>query len=455
MNSLIRRLRRRLTRRRAVPSVLTHEEALRLLVDYHFNRLPAEASTRVEEHIRSCAACQRAGLGHARTERHHALRQLTSVRPTRRRRLPRISRRALVITGLLCVCTATVLGVLTNRLPSTAQLLPGQGALDDQATPPMLTARTPLALRTTGAAAVAADPRDHTIAVAGAYGGTPTITLRGAADGQLAPTFAWPGKGVPSMLAWSPSGSALAASDGTVVVVWDVSVPALRWTADSPASTPAAIFAYENGAVASTPDLTTALATSAFLQWGEDGQLVPAPVAAAEPRGAALANGSLVGVWRASGTHFLFQGAEIVAGPGAEPAKTRRVVLDWSPDGHYLLYSAASQHVEMPDDPTPTTAQRGAPPPDAILVRILRHLSAARHGDGFAWFSGDGKRLAVCDRSASTAALHVYDLTSSRLIAALPGVCDDLTVSSVAWMSHSYVLLVALPGQPVRPYTAK
>jgi hypothetical protein len=429
--------------------VLTHEEALRLLVDYHFNRLPAEASAKIEDHIRSCAACQREGLGHARTERHSALRQLASVRPARRRRLPRSSRRGIVGAGVLCVAVVVTLGVITHRVTLT----PGQGDTLGQAPAPLLAAQVPLPLRTSGAAAVAADPSDHIVAVAGTYSGTPNITLFSATDGQTIRTLAWPGSGVPTALAWAPDGTVLAASDGALVADLDTSTPTPRWTHSAPTSGTASIFLARNGAVASTPNLTDGLASNAFLQWGADGQLIPAPIGAAEPLGAASANGPLVGAWRARGTHFSLHGADVFAGMDPPAAKSHHIALDWSPDGRYLLYSIPSQHVAMPDA-SGSAAQQGAPPPDAILVRILRRLQQAKQGDGFAWFAGTGKRLAVCDRTSTGAALQVYDLGSSRLIAALPGVCDGLEVTSVAWLSHSNVLLIALPGQPVREYQA-
>ncbi len=444
----LRLLARRIRRRKPVVSTLTHHEATRLLVDYHFGRLSPEQSSAVEAHVRTCTICRQEGLDHAPTEHHAALRRLVSVRGARP--APRVRPRALVIALLIATAALLILGTL--RI--------GPGLLDSgraSMPPPQLVARTLLPLNTVSATGVASDPGGSLLAVT--TSSPTTILLSQANSGLLAQQLSWPGSGTPATLAWSPNGHYLAATDGAMVAIWSVPGPpsasrlhAVRlWVHAVPQSPSAAVYAVNNGQVVDTPDLATQLAQHAFLAWESDGTLSPAPDGAAAPIDAAAEGGPLVGMWRMGGTQLVPQpGGQV--GVGSRATDTPNAGdLDWSPDDNFVLWSRVVQPVALSSS-TANSAAPGAPPPDEPLAVVADHLAARGSGDALAWFTPDGRAIALCDPSSAGAALQIVDLDSDLPIYTLPGACAGLSVTRATWLADGTTLVLALHDQTVQEY---
>ena len=442
-----RRLARRLSRRPRVPSTLPHAEAARLLVDYHFGRLSPERSAAVEAHVRTCGTCQREGLDHAYTQQQIAMRRLDSVRATRP--TPHGRHAMLFLAAALAIAALLSLGV--------AQFASWAGRVGSGTTsvPAALVAHMSLALSTTGAAGVTSDPSGNLLAVAN-VGSTATVTIWQAHSGLLVRTLAWPGSAAPASLAWSPDGRELVASDGKVVGMWSLASGTLTWAEDVPTAISAAIYVASTGQIASLPPLAQDLAQHAFLQWGADSSLLPAPAGAAAPLGATLPGGALVGMWRATGTHLVsLPGGAVAVGDWSTSAAGD---LDWSPDGRFVLWSRVVQSVALPPAPGQAEAQ-GAPTPNPPLAAVAARLAARGTGDALAWFTPDGRALALCDRSSTGASLQVIDLKSTRVQYSLGGACDGLAVTSAAWLAGAspqvWTLALAQPNHPVQEFAVR
>ena len=147
---------------------LSHEEASRLLIEYHVGRLSPELSAGVEEHVRTCPVCQREGLHHAPTEMRETARQFEHIRP--KRSSPNLPLRPILAFALLLVILVAV-GIsdvhhdlfYPSNMFSARGYFPSSNSLPvstvpSQPTPSLLTATVRFETAHTQASAVAISP---------------------------------------------------------------------------------------------------------------------------------------------------------------------------------------------------------------------------------------------------------------------------------------------------------
>lgn len=445
---------RRKPQRMTVAS-LSHDEAVQYLVEYHFGRLSPAMNAAVEAHIRTCRICQRQGLSHAATEKRDIARQMKRIRPGNRR----ISHRgrnfivllALVAIGQLAVYAltrpqgilpATIFGSLSRGAPPA--VTPTAGTL------PIPETKSVLGAASRGMVALSVSPDGKTIAGAMKQGSSQVIVLWSATGGTARTTLTWSGSAVPGAIAWSPDGDKLAATDGTTIGVWDLPTTVPTWTAAAPTAPALSTFGTQAGSPVRSVSTSGAFANGTFLLWGSDGQLTSAPAGAAGPSGIVTPGAPLIGLWQSTGSHVYADGHGS-AFVGISDADVSRHVslLAWSPDGQYVLWGAVSQHVMLDG------ASGGIAPPNPVIAADAQAVAQTKNGDALVWFSPDGRTLAECKRTTPGAALRIYDIASGKALAALPDACDQLTISSLAWVGSGGDFALALPGQPITLFDAR
>lgn len=430
-------------------SRLSHEQAADLLVDYHFGRLSPKMNAAVEAHVRTCRICQRQGLEHAATERREVLR--VRVKPTR----PLVSRRSRVIFVLLLLALGfqlTIFEVVRSDSPFAALL--HHGAAAPSPTPSVTPTATVAAVRkvlafdsSTNAAVLTLSPDGKSLAGGPVSGSAPTIGLWDASTGVQTATLAWPGDAAPGVLAWSPDGTQLAASDGSFVGVWDVSSKTMRWRVILPSTPAVRVYdATDSGNVVQRPDANGVFAQGMALKWGNNGQVQDAPASALGASGVATVGGPAISLWQASGFHLFKADGNVSVGFSQSDRDQHRALLSWSPDGHYLFWTNVARAVAA------SGSNAGLPPPDPVVAAIAGQLGANDQDDASVWLTSDGSRLAGCTRTRSGAPLDVYDVAAGRVVATLAGVCDHLSSASLAWSADGATLFIAVPGAPTASY---
>ena len=430
------------------------------LVDYHFGRLSPEMNAAVEIHVRDCDVCQRQGLVHAPTEKRQIMRRLRRVRPARAL-VSRRGRTVLLLLIVLLIVQLVVFEIITQgalfALFSGGASRPGAPAPTAAATaltatpaPAALASSLTFDTASTGAAALAVSPDGKIAASAGPSNSGLAIQLWSVSSGKLVGTLDWPGDAVPGTLAWSADSTHLAAADGGIVVAWTVATGGLLWNLQLPAAPAVRVYDVQAGSVIDRPDPAATFANGAARVFGADGKLAPAPASAGIP---GVGQSAAVGLWQAAGSHvFAPTKGSAAVGISSDDAAHRLSLLNWSRDGRFLLWAAVSQPVVVSAD-----AAHGGPP-NALAARLATTVagaSSAASGDGLAWFSPDGRDMVICDRTASSAPLRVYDIASQRVLATLATLasgCDGLTTASLAWLPGATGFALAAPGKPVALY---
>ncbi len=446
---------------------LSHEEATRYLVDYNFNRLSPEISSAVEEHVRTCPVCQRAGLAHAPKQRRAQLRMFRRLRPTRASLAVRLRPlRPFALDALLLAVLCAIGLSVYNRDPfyitrplGLRALFPFPNALPTQSVPPhptpsLLTATLRFETAGVQASAISVSP-DGSLAVAGGTkSSTPVLVVYDTVSGKATATLTWPGDDVPGTLAWSSSSDAFAACDGATLAIWQMPSHTLQSTIPVSKQPGLRVYDVTSGQAVRTLDARTAFTAGTLLHWGADGQLSPAPAGAAGPSGVARPGNPLVGLWRVSGSRmFLLSGGRLVV--GFDTADDAHGLLDWAPDERYILWGRASQPVTVPRaDTTPNAGatDEGVAVPDVAVGTVARQLAQTGRGDVLLWFAPQGNALAICDRRAKGAALSVYSVDSDQVISVLPQACDTLSLSSFSWMPAGRAFLLTAPNHPITLY---
>jgi Putative zinc-finger len=426
-----------------------------LLVDYHFGRLSPEINAAVEAHVRDCAVCQRQGLAHAPTEKRQIMRRLRKVRPARAL-VSRRGRTVLLLLIVLLIVQLVVFEVITQgalfSLFAGGPAPAGPSASTTATSPTTAPAQSALASSltfdkgSTGATALAVSPDGKIAASAGSNNSGPSIQLWSVSTGKLVDTLAWPDADVPGTLAWSADSSRLAAADGSFVAAWTVATGELLWNLQLPKAPAVRIYDVQAGGVIDRPDPATTFANGAARVFGADGKLIPAPATAGLP---GVGQSAAVGLWQAAGSHvFASAKGSAAVGISTDDAAHRLSLLNWSHDGRFLLWATVSQPVAVSADAT-----HGGPP-NALAARLATAVASAgaSSADGLAWFSPDGRDMVVCDRTASSAPLRIYDIASERVLATLAGGCDGLTTASLAWLPGATGFALAAPGKPVALY---
>lgn len=447
-------------RRRRPRVVISHEQATRYLVDYHFGRLPREQEIEVEAHLRVCPRCASEGLRHEPTAKRAAGRKLEAVRP---RKLPRRRRRFAVVAVLAGVVIVALMGgvVYAGGLPIVlgafgvnAAATDGTRAAKASATPAVLKPLYQLGQPPQTVGAIAASPDGRLVAVSGVRAGKRGIEIWRLRTRTRLAVLDWPGNAVPGAVAWSPQGVALAAADQGTIAVWDMGAdrermgaPALRWGAALPPGRSARVYATRDGSSRPLDGAERSLDRGRFLLWGPDGTLMPAPVGAA-PNGVAPPGGPLVGMWQEQGTHvFVAPDGTVQLGISPTDIVGQKSIVQWAPDGRHLFWTNLASRLAAAG--TSTEALDQLPVPDAVVGVWLRRLARDGAGDVYAWLSPDARQVALCAPRATGSELRVFDVATGRVTAAHPTLCANLDASLVTWLPSSQALAIATRNAPV------
>lgn len=457
-------------KRTTIPE-LSHDEAMTQLLDYHVGRLSREMNAAVEAHIKICPICQRRGLRQAANEKRTIQRRIRHVRPTRRL-LSRRGRGFLLFLTVLLVTQLIVIEFLRGAIP-----LPGflrgiprvtisQSTSTSTPTPATLASSSTFDPASSGTTAMALSPDGKMLATVLNHG-SPAILLWNVSTGKQTDSIPWPDNTPPGILAWSRDGKQIAAADGSVISAWVLPSHNPSWTLNLPLGTAMRVYDVQAGEVTQRPDPAAAFANGTFLQWAANGQLVSAPAGAAGSTGVVAPGSPLVGLWQVSGSHiFLTAKGAVAVGVAQADAAHHSALLNWSPDGRYLLWGITTQPVAVAatstTSATATSATQavaptatvstiaGVPPPDAVVANLAANLGQAEHGDTLIWFSPDGKTLAECDTSSSSNVLQIYDISTARAISIVPSGCKNFSsLAGFAWEPSSTAFLLALPGKPI------
>lgn len=449
---------------------LSHEEVVACFVDYHFGRLSPEMNRAVEQHVRGCARCKREGLQRAAMERQVAARKLKGVRGGK----PPISQRGrrLIFILLTLVLAQIIAYQLVNGRAGAFLSLLAQGRLG--AAQPNLSQPAPIALSTNqkyplataGAASLALSADGKLLAVAqpATQGERPTVTIWSAASMTRLAALPWPGanaSAVPSSLAWSSDDSRLAGEDGAQIVIWAMSgggsSGSVLWQLQTPAAPAMRVYDVTQQAIVQQPDPATAFGHGPLV-WGPDGSVGAAPAGAAGTSGVTGPQTPVISPWSTAGAH-IFGGASGSAPAGdaligSSDSDTQRgaSMLNWSPDGRYLLWGALSLPV--------TSAAHGGSAgqaPDSLAAQVAAQVGqAGGKADALLWFAPDGTRVVACSRAGgpqTKTPAQVYDVATGDLIATLSDTCAGLGVHSAVWDGAGKLFTIIPPSGPIETYT--
>ena len=439
--------------RAAIPR-LRHEQVVEKFVDYHFGRLSPEMNIAIERHVRSCARCKREGLTHAANERKGAARQLRGVRGGK----PLLSRRTRnILFALLVIAIAQLvvyqiingragafISLLSLSSPNTGQITSTQG--------PVVALRPDGAfpLVTTNASAIALSSDDKRIAIA-QTSPKRVIAVWDIASKKVTVSLPWPDATAPTSIAWSADGSRLAAVDGSQILVWDVGSGSVLWQLSVPTAPAMRVYDIGQQTIIARPDPASAFASGA-LAWGADGALNAAPVGALGPVGVSTPQAPVVGMWSSAGSHlFAGSGGASLVGASASDAKAGVALLDWSPDGKYLLWGALSQPVAVG---VAQSAKATSHPPDSVVGQLAQRIAqAGGSANALVWFAPVGKLVAVCDQTIPGAHIEMIVIATGRVAYRLDEVCTGMTAHSAVWSSSGANFYVVPPSSPVESYT--
>ena len=449
---------RRQATRKPVPK-LSHEEAIEHLVEYEFGRLSPMMNAAVEAHVRSCPICQRQGLDHAATEKRQIERHIRHLKPARRR-LSKRGRFLIVLLLLLVIGQVAVIRI------SQGGLLGQHGATASAtSTPQNSPTATPRALKPTmpftqssDGGALAFAPNGKSVVGILDQSGVQTVGSWDVTTGKSLATYAWGGTSAPVAFAWSPDGNLLAAADGANIGVWNVKTQASLWIVTLPGGGNIRIYDSQSGSIVQKPDATTTFANGGLIAWGQTGQ-TPTTVSGAKPH-VSVPGDPQVSLWQSAGTH-LFAGSRagaVTVGYSSSAGAAHEALLNWSPDGRYLIWSTAGQPVSLTAGSTTSATPgsgSGVAVPDQIVGATVNALAHSGKGDALEWFSPDGKLLAQCDRStAPSADLTIFNRATGQPVFVVSGVCGQLSLGSLSWASTGGAFALSVPHAPAAEYLA-
>lgn len=435
---------------------LSHEEVVARFVDYHFGRLTPEMNRAIEAHVRTCSRCKRERLSRAASERQASNRKLRRVRGGKPLIGPR-GRIALLALTLLVTAQLVLVQVTRGKAQPLLSLVSqwhAQGAAPVVGGAPVsLTANWRLPASTADASAIALSVDGKSLAVARS-GEHPTITLWGAKSGDRLAALAWTAGDAPATLAWSPDGSLLAASSPSEIIIWSMSPYKVVAQFSLPSASAMRVYDVRQETLIASPDPATAFAGGPLV-WGANGSLSRAPAGAAGPTGVTSPQTPLIGFWSSEGAHLYGNGH----GPihiGISPADAQRgeALLDWSPDGRYLMWALLNMPVSGAG-----SSPASVPPDTVVQALVARALlgsktaSAPGENDALLWFSPDASRVAVCDRTQPNARIQIYGIASGVAVASLDVACANLPAHAAQWTADSSQLYIAPISGPTAVYT--
>jgi hypothetical protein len=296
-----------------------------------------------------------------------------------------------------------------------------------------------LAVADAGAIALSANGATLAVAQGSEH---PTVALWSVKTRARIATFAWTSGESPASLAWSPDGSLLAASSASQMIIWSVRSHTLVWQLTLPGTPAARVYDVGQQAIIAQPD-PASLFASGPLVWGADGALSPAPVGAIGPAGVSSPQTPVIGLWSSDGAHLFGDGHGAVhVGISDGDIERGAAMLDWSPDGRYLLWAALNLPVS---GGSPASA-----PPDSLVQTLVAHVlktsktaSAPGAGDALIWFSPDASRAAVCDRTQPNTRARIYDVATGAPLATLNVSCAGVPAHAAQWSANGATLYFA------------
>ncbi len=444
-----------MSRRKSLPR-LSHEEVVARFVDYHFGRLTPEMNRAVEAHVRTCARCKRERLTNAASERQASNRKLRRVRGGKPLLGPR-GRIALLALTLLITAQAVLVQVTRGQAQPLLSLISqwhAQGAAPAIGAAPIslnVNWRFPAATSDASAIALSVDGKSLAVARSGDH---PTITLWGAKSADRLAALPWTAGGAPTTMAWSPDGSLLAASSSSEIVIWAMSPYKVVTQFSLPSAPAMRVYDMRQETMIASPDPATVF-SSGPLVWGADGSLSPAPAGAAGPTGVTSPQTPLIGFWSSEGAHLYGNGhGSIHIGISPADAQRGEALLDWSPDGRYLMWA-------MLDLPVSGAGSSPASvPPDTVVQALVtrarlesKTASTPGENDALLWFSPDASQIAVCDRTNPNTHVQIYGIASGVAMAALNVTCANLPAHALQWTADGSQLYIAPTNGPVAIYT--
>ena len=447
---------RRQATRKPVPK-MSHEQAVEHLVEYEFGRLSPMMNAAVEAHVRSCPICQRQGLDHAATEKRQIERHIKHLKPARRR-LSKRGRFLIVLLLLLVVGQVAIIRISQGGLLGHHGGTSGATATPQSsptAAPRALTPGRPFVQSSDGGALAFAPDGKSVVGIMD-QNGVQTVGVWDVTSGKSLATYAWGGSSAPVAFAWSPDGTLLAAADGGSIGVWNVKSQASQWLVSLPPAGNIRIYDVPGGANSTPlrPDATKTFANGGLIAWGPP---LNTSVTSAKPYVSGPGDAQ-VSLWQSAGTHLFAgsNGGPVTIGYSSNAGTAREALLNWSPDGHYLIWATTGQPVKIASGSASSATPgpgSGVAVPDQIVGAAANALAHSGKGDALEWFSPDGQLLAQCDRSGTSSAdLTIWNRSASRPVFVVNGVCGQLTLGSLSWAAKGGAFVLSVPHAPVAEY---
>jgi dipeptidyl aminopeptidase/acylaminoacyl peptidase len=432
------------------------------MVDYHFGRLAPQMNRAIEEHIRTCPRCKAEGLASAPSARQSSGRKLRRVRGGK----PLIGSRGrrVILAILVLIAFQIVLFQITRGQAQSLVTI-----LDQWRAPGVSSA---LGVNTanlrpidyipgaTDGSAIALSMDGQTVALAQSAVINPnnpsaaariSVSLWSVKNSDQITSIPWAAADAPSGLAWSADGSELALASSSQVAVWSSVSHTIVATLTLPTAPAALIYDVSQRTVVNTLDSTTLFARGTLV-WGADGALAPAPVGAAGPTSVTAPWTPTVSLWSSAGAH-IFGDGKGGARLGVSPADAEAgdAILDWSPDGRYLLWASLS---------VPASGAGAITPPNDIVAPLVAQVQKASangandpgRNDALLWFAPDGSRVAVCNRTQPNASVAIYDIASGKPAAILGYSCANMTTHSAQWSLDGTHFLLSPQRDPIQIY---
>lgn len=441
-----------MTRRKPIPR-LTHQDVVERYVDYHFGRLPPEMNRAVETHIGSCKQCKREGLKRAAADRHAAVRKLRGVRGGKPLISPR-GRVALLALILLLIAQLVIVSVIRGKAQPLLSVVsqwraPGAPPALDGASV-TLTARARLSGADTSGIALSVDGTFLAVAQGGEH---PAVTIWNTRSRDRSVVFPWTDTEAPASMAWSPDGSLLAVASPSKMIIWSTQSRTVVWRFALPGAPATRVYDVAQQRVLAMPD-PASLFSGGPVAWGADGALAPAPAGAAGPTGVTSPQTPIVGLWSSAGAHLYGDGqGAIHLGVSSADALRGDALIDWAPDGRYLLWAS----LDMPV--TGGGASSASAPPDSLMQALVTRLlptsktaSSPGANDALVWFSPDASHAAICDRGQPNTRPMIYAVPTGEALGALDITCAALTVRSAQWSAAGSTLYITTPSGSIAIY---